>query len=324
MYDVITVGSSTIDVFAHTNADLITIRTEGGSEQLIAYPSGTKIVVKELKFMVGGGGTNTAVAFSRLGLKTAWLSKLGKDENGERIINEMKKEKVDFIGPRVDGQSGYSVVLDSVAHDRTILTYKGVNDDLTPAEVPLSKMKAKWFYFSSMTGKSFDALAAIAAHAHQKNIPIAFNPSSYLAKQGADFLKPILQYTTLLVLNKEEAQLIAGNFTGQDLAKRLQNLGPKNVVITDGANETVCLYDGKLYRIVPHKVEVVESTGAGDAFASSLVAGLIKNNDIVFALKLGLANTESVLAYVGAKNKLLTWGEALAVLQKTQFSVQQG
>ena len=78
MYDVITVGSSTIDVFADVESEEIKIKTKDGEEELIAYPAGSKILIKELNFLTGGGGTNTAVAFSRLGLNVAYLVKWGK------------------------------------------------------------------------------------------------------------------------------------------------------------------------------------------------------------------------------------------------------
>jgi ribokinase len=73
MYDVITVGSATVDVFVKTEAELIEITKKGSEEELIAYPTGSKILIQQLDFKIGGGGTNTAVAFARLGLKTAYL-----------------------------------------------------------------------------------------------------------------------------------------------------------------------------------------------------------------------------------------------------------
>ena len=73
MYDIITVGSSTVDVFVNTDSELIKIKTAKSEEELIAYPAGTKLIIKDLNFTIGGGGTNTAVAFSRLGFKVGYL-----------------------------------------------------------------------------------------------------------------------------------------------------------------------------------------------------------------------------------------------------------
>ena len=131
MYDVITVGSATIDVFARTRfSELIKIIDPKGETDLIAYPSGSKILIDELEFTTGGGGTNTAVAFARLGHKVAFFGKLGKGTNSDFIYKSLQNEKVSMLCIRGEGHSGYSLILDSLEHDRTILFYKGINDEL--------------------------------------------------------------------------------------------------------------------------------------------------------------------------------------------------
>ncbi|HDI02602.1 MAG TPA: carbohydrate kinase family protein, partial [Candidatus Aenigmarchaeota archaeon] len=138
MYDVVTVGSATLDVFVYT--ELAEIKRK--SEKLIAYPAGSKILIKKLEFMTGGGGTNTAVAFSRLGLKTAYLGKLGNDYSGKKVIEELRREGVDFIGVKGEEDfTAYSVILDSKEHDRTILTYKGITNHLRFEEINKRKLK---------------------------------------------------------------------------------------------------------------------------------------------------------------------------------------
>jgi len=164
MYDVITVGSATVDVFANTKySELIKIKTSAEKEiDLLAYPSGSKILIKDLRFTTGGGGTNTAVALSRLGHKVGFLGKLGCDENADFILKKLKEGGVDFLGVCGKEIGGYSVILDSIEHDRTILAYKGVNDNLKFKEVDLKKLKTKWFYFSAMLNESFKTLEKIA------------------------------------------------------------------------------------------------------------------------------------------------------------------
>ena len=107
-----------------------------------------------MKFDVGGAGTNTAVAFSRFGLKTGCICEFGNDENGNRIKELLKKEKVKFLGKTVKGElTGYSVILDSKGGDRTILTYKGANDEVSLNDI--RKFKTKWFISVLFLGKSF-------------------------------------------------------------------------------------------------------------------------------------------------------------------------
>jgi ribokinase len=324
MYDVITVGSNTVDVFARTKfSELIKIMDTKGERDLLAYPTGSKILIEELNFTTGGGGTNTAVSFARLGHKVAYLGKMGKDENADFIINSLKKEKVDLIVSRGEGYPGYSVILDSLEHDRTILTFKGCNDDLKFSEIPLKKLKTKWFYFSSMMNESFKTLEKLIKYAKKHNIKIAFNPSSYLAEKGKDYLKDVLSNTDILILNRYEAKLLVGLSSIENMLKSLRELGPKIAVITRG-KKGVFAFDGEyFYEGKPNKIKVVETTGAGDAFASSFLSGIIKKNDVGFAIKLGMTNAESVITYHGAKNKLLKYKDALQILKKRPIKVKK-
>ena len=274
----------------------------------MCYPIGEKILIKNSKMDVGGGGTNTAVAFSRLGLKTGWIGRVGDDFYGKKILNLMKKEKVKFLGKIGKNEiSGYSVILDSKAKNRTILTYKGTNDEIDFNDVSLNKIKTKWLYFSSLLGKSLETQKKLASLLFRKGVKLAFNPSSYLIKNKN--ISKLIKLSEVIILNKEEGQMLLEKYgkKEEDLLNGIGELGPKIVVITDKDKKISCYdsYNNKKYYLVPHKIKVVERTGAGDAFASGFVAGLIVGKSVNESLKLGLRESESVIRYFGAKNKLL-------------------
>lgn len=326
MYDVITVGSSTVDVFAKSKTSgLIKIIDNKGETNLLAYPTGSKILIEELNFTTGGGATNTAVSFARLGLKVGCISKMGLGPNSARIIAHLKRENVDdtLLVRKKGARTGYSIILDSIEHDRTILAFKGSNNDLMFNEIKLNKLKTKWFYFSTMLGEGYNTLVKLAKLSEKNKIKIAFNASEYLVKKGSNFLKDILKRTNLFVLNKEEAKILALGEDTKNLLVKIHELGPKIVIITDGKKE-VSAFDGNfIYSFNPTSMKPVETTGAGDAFASSFLAGIILKNDIEFALKLGSANSESVIQHHGAKNKLLTMKEALKIIKRDNIKVKK-
>jgi ribokinase len=268
------------------------------------YPIGSKLLIKELRFDIGGGGTNTAVAFARLGLKTGYIGKVGKDDNGREILKLMKKERVKFLGKKDRHErSGYSIILDSKGGDRTILTYKGVNDKISMEDIKLRKLKTKWLYYSSLLEKSLDTQITLAKILKKRGVKLAYNPSSYLTKRK-ELIMPLLKLTDILILNKEEAQMLVGK-KEKDLLKGLHALTKGIVVITDKDNKIMAYNGEQKYYLLPHKVKVVERTGAGDAFASGFVAGTIVGYNILDSLVLGLKEGESVLRYFGAKNNLL-------------------
>ena len=99
MFDVICVGSSTVDVFAKTKySELIKIVDHKGEEDLLAYPTGSKILMEELDFTTGGGGTNVAVSLTKLGIKASYLGCMGKDTNAVLVMDALKKFKVEVQG----------------------------------------------------------------------------------------------------------------------------------------------------------------------------------------------------------------------------------
>jgi len=315
MYDVITIGSNTLDVFAYTDrSESICIKTLEGEECYISYPSGSKLLINELDFDTGGGGINTAVALARMGLSVGYVGKLGADDNAHKIIEELNREGVDFLGSRSElehEKTGYSIILDSIERKRTVLAYKGVNDNLDFDQLNIGCLKAKWFYICTMMGKSFEALKRLALYARDNQIKVVFNPSSYLAEKGIEYLAPVMDNTHILVLNQEEATYLVGQGKPLDKLKKLRKTGPRTVIITDGPKPAHCLDEHNIYYVIyPQDIRIVEVTGAGDSFASSFLAGIIHGCNVEKSLKIALANSQSVLKYKGAKRKLLSFKEA--------------
>lgn len=316
MYDVVTVGSATVDVFVETGSSLFK-----GKKDFVRVPFGSKILVNELRSATGGGGTNTAVSLSRMGFKVGFLGKIGKGLSSQRVLNELKNAKVDCLACREKARTGYSIILDADGHDRTILTFKGSNNDLRYNEIKKSRLKTRWFYFASMEGESFRTMEKLSDFAARKGIKIIFNPSSYMVKRGVLYLRKVLKNTNIIIMNKEEASILVGKGETEKQLKILLKLAKDIAVITDGA-KGASAYDGEhFYKIKAHNIKVIEATGAGDAFASAFLAGIIKKDDIKFAMKLALANSESVITHYGAKNKLLKWREAVSGIKKQKNKV---
>ena len=314
-YDVITVGSGLVDMF------ILGVARE--KNKMLNLPLGMKIPV-DMVFSSGGGGINTATCISKLGLKVGFLGKIGLGYNSQVVLNDLKKFKVDFLGVKTKESTGYSIILETNKKHRTILTYKKASDKLKFSEVNLEKLNTKWFHFTSMKGESFKTQEKLTDFATKKGIKISFNPGMNQIKKGGQRFKKILSKTYVLSMNQEEARMLVGeNTSSTDLFKKLKKLGPKIVCITNGEKDGG-VYDGKyLYRFTPRKVKVVETTGAGDAFVSSFVSGLIKFNDLEKAIKVAIANSESVIQERGTKNGLLNSREASKAVKSDKYEIRK-
>ena len=283
-FDIVTFGSAVVDAFVET----------GQKGNKIEYKTGSKILVEDLRFDIGGGATNTAVAFSRLGFKTGAICNVGDDENGSKILNMLEYEGVEFLGSKVKGSSGYSVILDSKGGGRTILTYKGPGNSVRKVE----DFECDWLYYSSVLGASLDTQMKLAQKMKKRGTKLAFNPSEYLIRELD--ISGLLSMCDIVILNKEEFDLV-----GERYKKSLLEICSGVIVVTN-KDKLVWAYsgDGK-HSIKPGKVKVVERTGAGDAFASGFVSGQIAGFSMDKSLKLGLKEGESVLGHFGAKNNLI-------------------
>ena len=316
-------GSNTVDAFVETDADLISIKHgEKDLEEILGYRYGEKILINKLEFKVGGSATNAAVSFSRLGHDTAYLGKIGQDNNGVKVYQTLKDEGIDFVGGSGD-ETGYPVILDSEYEDRTILTYKGCNNDLRFDELDMDELETDWFFFTTMMEESFRTMKILSKKLDEQDVKIAFNPSSYLATKGFEKCEPILKHVNVLILNEEEAKSLADE---EDLSKTLQTLKDhvKDHVIVTSGGDGAYLYNGdEVYVGEPSDRDIVETTGAGDAFASGFISGLINEDDIETSFKKGFIQAEAVIQEYGAKTGLLEEEEINERIHHDSRDIQQ-
>jgi len=313
-YDVLCVGSATVDTF-------LTIERPFSSLKL-----GDKVLVKSVDKRSGGGATNSAAALAKLGLKVKTATKVGDDEDGNFILKELKADSIENICPhRSKQQTDLATIISSTKErDRIILVHKGASTDLSAQDIQSSKINCSWIYLATLTGKSQQTAFEIATIARKKNIKLLFNPSLYLAQKGKKQLSPVLQNTAVLVLNKEEAQALLKTSSNdfQFLLKGLQKCGSKVVIVTDGRRGLYALQNNVMYSLTKTpNVKIVHTAGAGDAFTSGFLTGLIKNYSFDNALRLGQVNASSVIQHVGAKNGQLTEKEAHLRMKKYKIQI---
>ncbi|MEW6407601.1 MAG: carbohydrate kinase family protein [Patescibacteria group bacterium] len=307
MFDVITFGSATRDVFVYSKNFRILESEEFVTGRAFCFNLGSKIEVDKIIFTTGGGGTNTACGFSRLGLKSAVVSQIGNDPGGQIITEDLKKEKVNnrFLLKSEVFYTAYSIILSIPGSERTILVHRGASENIPYQDIPWEKLKAKWFYITSLGG-DFMLLEKIFKTAWEKKIKVAINPGSKELERSYD-LFPLIKKADILFLNQEEAAKLTGlSFKKpQEILKKLDEEIKGIVVMTCGAQGSMAAKDDKIYQAGILKVAVAERTGAGDAFGCGFLTDMILKNKIEDALQLGTANATSVIQKIGAKVGLL-------------------
>jgi len=304
------IGDIVTDAFIKLIDDeAVTYQNEEG--KWLAMKFGTKLPFDHVEILEAvGNAANAAVAFARLGLNTSFVTNVGGDEAGRGMIRALQKEGIDDRFVRINGskKSNYHYVL-WYKEERTILIKHEEYDyhwpSLKPAEVP------KWIYFSSISER------AIEYHDHvadwlEKNpeVKMAFQPGTFQMAAGVERLKRIYARTEVVILNREEAVLVTGGDYNNlhDLMDRLHGYGVKTVIITDGPDGAYASDGHQRLQmpLYPDPAPPKERTGAGDAFASTLVAALAKGNTLEGALQWAPINSMSVVQQTGAQAGLLT------------------
>lgn len=314
MFDIISFGSATRDLFIKSK-DFKTLKDKKFiTGQGLCFNLGSKVKVDDIFFSTGGGGTNAAATFTKQGFSVAYVGKAGDDPGGKVIKEELDKLGIKtFLTIDKNKNTPYSIVLSVSGKERTILVYQGASHELEKKDIPFKSIRARWIYIAGLSGKSAKTLLPILNFAKKNNIKTALDPSSSQLKLGLKKLAPVLGKLDVFKLNLEEAARLVGlpYNKEKEIFKKLDKYVPGMVVMTKGPGGVV-VSDGKyIYRAGIFKEKrYIDRTGAGDAFGSGFVAGLIRTGKIEEAIRLGSANATSMVEHLGAK---------AGILSKTQF-----
>ena len=318
MYDILSIGDTTIDhIVQLKEADVHCTLDKGSCLLCLQYAE--KIPVESWTRAVAGNAANNATGSARLKMKTAIVTIVGDDEEGQLITTTLKKEGVDvhmITKDKIKGTNASNVI--SFQGERTILVYH------EPRKYKLPRLpKSEWVYYTSV-GKNHDRYnREITTYIKKSSAKLAYNPGSHQLNTGLNGMKQVLRFCTILFVNKEEAARIIGvKPTIQQSLEGLHVLGPRYVVITDGDNGSYG-YDGKnMYTLHVVKAKVVEKTGAGDSFATATIYALHNGKTLVEAMHYGAINSASVIEHIGPQVGLLTKKEIEERYKKSKIKIE--
>lgn len=303
-YDVIAIGDTVVDVFIKLSVGHI---EESAKGSLLCLPYGSKIPYDEATEVPAvGNSANAAVSASRLGLSTALVTFLGKDEHGQQCLTRLENEKVstEFVIQEEGKPTNYHYVLWH-GDDRTILIKHSAFTETLPTSLP----QPKWIYLSSLGSHTELFHTEIATYIkNNPEIKLAFQPGTFQLSMGKDF--EMYKQTEVVCMNKEEAQELLGTNESnmKTLLGMLEALGPKTIIITDGHMGAYMKYNNTYFNmpIYPDIAPPLERTGAGDAFFSTFISYLAKGYDAAYAIQRAPINSMNVVQHIGAQEGLLS------------------
>ncbi len=232
MLSILTIGSATRDVFLLSKA--FKIMPMPGSPGVMAecVTLGAKIDVDNLVLATGGGATNAAVTFARLGFAASCMARIGSDEPGDAVLKDLIANHVDtsLVSVAKKENTGYSTLLTAENGERTVLVFRGASANFSEKDVKLSKIAHNAVYLTSLGGNV--ALATSVAKAcKQKGAMFIWNPGMQELKAGRG-LDPVRKLVNILIVNLEEKSWDKKRISYEEVTLLAFGPPPPGIIIT--------------------------------------------------------------------------------------------
>jgi 5-dehydro-2-deoxygluconokinase len=305
-YDVLTMGRSSIDLYAHQVGVPMTRVTS-----FDAY--------------VGGCPTNIAVGTRRLGLRSALLTAVGADEVGDFVLDFLERETIDtrFI-PRKPRHRTSAVVMSIQPPDKFPLTFYRDNcadRELTIEDVDRAPIADAEVVVVTGTGLSHEPSRAATLHAAKRArasattviVDIDYRPDQWPDRRTfATNVQGLLRQADIAIGTEDEAAAAMDCDKSDDAAAAIVALGPRALVLKRGAKGATVYASREIADVAPFPVEVLNVLGAGDAFASGFIYGLRQGWSLARSARVGNATGAIIVTRHGCANFMPTWPEVEA------------
>lgn len=277
-------------------------------------PPGSLELVDELVMRTGGCALNTAIALARAGVRTALAGRVGTDPFGDFLVAQAERERIDVRVAR-DRERGTSasVVLVSPSGERAFLHHVGANARFSLEDVPFAAFAgAKAFHLAgAFVMDAMDGAGSAEALRRARGMGMATSLDTVWDARGRwlDLLAPALPHLDLFLPSAAEAEKLSGRKNAADAARFFLDRGVKTVAVKRGAAGALVTDGRETIDLEAFPVAVVDTTGAGDAFAGGFLAGLVRGLPLRACALLGNAAGAACVTALGAAPPFRSFAE---------------
>jgi len=273
---------------------------------------GETISGEDLQVIPGGKGANQAVAAARLGASVAMLGRVGQDNFGDFLLDNLKSNKVDSqLVQRDAASTGTAIIVVDSNGQNSIVLSSGANGKVSSADVHRASFPAGGLLLLQLEIPTPTVLSA-AQRAKQNNMRVVLNPAP-----AKEIPAELISLADFLIPNESELGLLTGLpvtdiSSAEKAAKRLLERGAQNVIVTMGGKGALVVSGTQVTHVDTYKVNVVDTTAAGDAFIGGFAAQLLESDSL-------LSNVQEQALVL---QKAVRYGCACGALATTKFGAQ--
>lgn len=310
--DVIGIGNALVDVISHESDEFVTAqRLAKGTMHLIDESRAHELYAAmgpgiEIS---GGSAANTIVGIASFGGRTQYIGKVRDDQLGEVFSHDLRSTGVVFDTPPATGgpPTGRSLILVTPDAQRTMSTFLGASVHLGPVDIDEELIARGRILF--LEGYLFDPpqareafrVASRMAHAAGRKVALTICDPFCVDRHREEFRDLVERHVDILFANEAE---ICSLYEVDDFDTALQHVRGECEIaaLTRGKRGSLALAGDELHVIDPYPVEtLVDTTGAGDLYASGFLYGLSRGHDLASCGRLGSLAAAEVISHVGAR-----------------------
>lgn len=251
-------------------------------------PDKMSFVKGTITHSIGGSATNVACNLCKLGDKAAIIGKIGFDDQGQYLLQQLKFYGVEskYVKITTEKPTGVSMIVIDKTGEPLMFEMVGANEPLTKHDISLEPIKEASHLH--MSGSTLETLAYVAKIAKKMKKTVSFDPGRTKSQAGFKKLYPILKNVDILLTNKVEATRIA-SFPEKDFSSSLEflrkKLKNKIIIVKSGKEKTMVFNKEKSFTVSTVKVKVVDTIGAGDAFTAGFLHKFLKGSNLEECVK---------------------------------------
>lgn len=278
------------------NLDVIVVGELNVDLILTGIPSlpemGKEKIVKDMYFTMGSASAIFASNIAKLGMNVGFIGKIGKDDFGQFMLKSLKEKNVDTSSIIKDNtlKTGITVSL-SFLHDYAMVTYPGAMDYLTIDDINFDHInRAKHMFLSNyfLQPGMYEGCSKLFKHTKEIGLTTSFDPGWDPAEKWDKAILEVLEYVDIFLPNEQEALNITGSSNIDSALDTLSEI-VDIVVIKLGNRGALAKKGNKVVKSNVFKINVIDTTGAGDSFNSGYLYKYLKGASVEECLIFGSA-----------------------------------
>jgi sugar/nucleoside kinase (ribokinase family) len=314
MGKVLGMGNALVDVLTRIESDSMLEKLDlpKGSMQLVSSAVAASVLTKvdhlERQQASGGSAANTIHGLANLGIETGFLGKVGKDELGQFFRDDLIRHKISPILLESASATGKALALISPDSERTFATFLGAAVELSADDLNKEYFEGyTHFHIEGYLVQNKDLIRKALELAKENRLVISLDLASFnVVEQNLEFLKEMTEkYVDVLFANEEEAKAFTGCSEKEALnaMAKLCNIA----VLKLGSKGSMIQQNNQISVVGVIPVKSIDTTGAGDLYASGFLYGLINHMDLESCGKIGAILSGHVIEVIGPKMVNETW-----------------